>query len=151
MYSIVWFDPNFEEGRLRMIHGQADTDAATEHADQIVEASLTFEVVLTSELPLTDRTFRNAWTHDVTPSTEKIGIDLPKAAGIAHVLRRRKRDEEFAPHDNVIAKQIPGADTVAAEAARAAIRTKYDVVQVEIDAASDAAILKSVLVAAGVV
>jgi hypothetical protein len=33
-------------------------------------------------------------------------------------------------------KQIPGADAVAAEAARAAIRTKYEQAQTAIDAAT---------------
>ena len=53
-----------------------------------------------------------------------ITINLGKAKQIGHDKRRAARAEEFKPHDEVIMKQIPGADAVAAEAARAAIRTK---------------------------
>jgi len=64
-----------------------------------------------------------------------IVTNLTKAKTIAHDMRRAKRAEEFEPHDEVISKQIPGADATAAETARAAIRTKYETVQTDIDAA----------------
>ena len=64
-----------------------------------------------------------------------IVTNLTKAKTIAHEMRRAKREEEFKPHDEVISKQIPGADATAAETARAAIRTKYETVQTDIDAA----------------
>jgi hypothetical protein len=64
-----------------------------------------------------------------------IVTNLTKAKTIAHEMRRAKRAEEFEPHDEVISKQIPGADADAAETARAAIRTKYETVQTDIDAA----------------
>jgi hypothetical protein len=64
-----------------------------------------------------------------------IVTNLTKAKTIAHEMRRAKREEEFKPHDEVIMKQIPGADADAAETARAAIRTKYETVQTDIDAA----------------
>ena len=64
-----------------------------------------------------------------------ITVNLTKAKTIAHDVRRAKRAEEFKPHDEVISKQIPGADATAAETARAAIRTKYETVQTDIDAA----------------
>jgi hypothetical protein len=64
-----------------------------------------------------------------------IVTNLTKAKTIAHEMRRAKREEEFKPHDDIIAKQIPGADADAAETARAAIRTKYETVQTDIDAA----------------
>lgn len=64
-----------------------------------------------------------------------IVTNLTKAKTIAHEMRRAKRAEEFKPHDEVISKQIPGADATAAETARAAIRTKYETVQTDIDAA----------------
>jgi hypothetical protein len=66
-----------------------------------------------------------------------IVTNLTKAKTIAHDMRRAKRAEEFEPHDEVISKQIPGADATAAETARAAIRTKYETVQTDIDAAAD--------------
>ena len=74
-----------------------------------------------------------------------ISINLDKAKGIAHDVRRAKRSEEFAPHDEVIMKQIPGADADTAEAARAAIRTKYATVQTNIDAAADVNALKAIV------
>ena len=64
-----------------------------------------------------------------------IVTNLTKAKTIAHDMRRAKRAEEFEPHDEVISKQIPGADATAAETARPAIRTKYETVQTDIDAA----------------
>ena len=64
-----------------------------------------------------------------------IVTNLTKAKTIAHDMRRAKRAEEFEPHDEVISKQIPDADATAAETARAAIRTKYETVQTDIDAA----------------
>ena len=64
-----------------------------------------------------------------------IRIDITKAKAIAHDMRRQMRAVEFAPHDEVIAKRLPGAVEAEAEAARAVIRTKYAVVQTEIDAA----------------
>lgn len=64
-----------------------------------------------------------------------ITVNLEKAKQIAHNYRRQVRELEFKPHDELIAKQIPGADIQAAEAARQAIRTKYAGVQTQIDAA----------------
>ncbi len=64
-----------------------------------------------------------------------IQINLNKARDITHTIRREARAEEFKPHDEVIAKQIPGADAVAAEAARQAIRDKYTAIQADIDSA----------------
>jgi hypothetical protein len=74
-----------------------------------------------------------------------ITVNLTKAKTIAHDVRRAKRAEEFAPLDEVIMKQIPGADTTAAEVSRAAVRTKYATVQTNIDAAADVAALKTVV------
>ena len=74
-----------------------------------------------------------------------IVTNLTKAKTIAHEMRRANREEEFEPHDEVISKQIPGADATAAETARAAIRTKYETVQTNIDAAADVDALITVL------
>jgi hypothetical protein len=74
-----------------------------------------------------------------------ITVNLTKAKTIAHDVRRAKRAEEFAPFDEVIMKQIPGADATAAEVSRANIRTKYATVQTNIDAAADVAALKTVV------
>ena len=74
-----------------------------------------------------------------------ITVNLTKAKTIAHDVRRAKRAEEFAPFDEIIMKQIPGADATAAEVSRAAVRTKYATVQTNIDAAADVAALKTVV------
>ena len=74
-----------------------------------------------------------------------ITINIDKAKTIAHNLRRAARAEEFKPHDEIIMKQIPGADSTAAEAARVAIRTKYTEMQAAIDSASTVDELKSAM------
>lgn len=74
-----------------------------------------------------------------------ITVNMPKAKDIAHVKRRAARSAEFEPYDAIIAKQIPGADHAAAEAARQSIRDKYAVVQTEIDAAQDVATLTGIV------
>ena len=74
-----------------------------------------------------------------------IAVNIPKAKEIAHELRRAARAAEFAPHDEVIARRIPGADDAAAEAARADIRAKYAAVQAAVDAAADAPALVQIV------
>ena len=74
-----------------------------------------------------------------------ITINIDKAKTIAHDKRREARTNEFKPHDEIIMKQIPGADSTAAEAARAAIRTKYTEMQTAIDAASTVDAIKSAM------
>lgn len=74
-----------------------------------------------------------------------ITINIDKAKAIAHDRRRTMRAAEFAPLDEIIAKQIPGMDAVAAEEARAVIRGKYAVMQDAIDAAQTPEEIKSVL------
>jgi hypothetical protein len=71
--------------------------------------------------------------------------NLEKAKEIAHEKRRAARAKEFAPHDEVIMKQIPGNSHNAAEAARQAIREKYAVLQDEMDAAEDTQELRELL------
>ena len=71
-----------------------------------------------------------------------ITVNLNKAKGIAHDVRRAKRTEEFTPLD--IKATIP-AEAAAAEEARAAIRTKYATLQTNIDAAADVDALKSIV------
>ena len=70
---------------------------------------------------------------------------MDKAKAIGHEMRRAKREEEFAPFDTVIMKQIPGKDLQAAEAARQAIRDKYAVIQSNIDAAETHEEIKAAL------
>lgn len=89
-----------------------------------------------------DRTFRNAWAAD----GEAVVHNIDKCKALAHERRRAAREAEFAPHDAVIAKRIPGVDLDAAESERAKIRTKYDAVQSAIDAASSVVEIKAALV-----
>jgi len=74
-----------------------------------------------------------------------IVTNMTKAKDIAHEMRRAKRAEEFAPHDEVIMKQIPGADADAAEAARVAIRAKYETVQTDINDAINEVELRNIV------
>jgi len=62
-----------------------------------------------------------------------ITINIDKAKAVAHDKRREARTLEFAPLD--IKATIP-SEATAAEAARAAIRTKYADMQTAIDAAT---------------
>ena len=74
-----------------------------------------------------------------------IRINTEKAKAIAHDMRHQLRAVEFAPHDEVIAKRLPGTVEAEAEAARAAIRAKYADMQTEIDAAATPDEIKTAL------
>ncbi len=74
-----------------------------------------------------------------------ISINITKAKAIAHDMRRAARAEEFAPHDEVIAKRIPGVAEAEAEAARASIRVKYAAIQDQIEAAATPEEIKAAL------
>lgn len=73
-----------------------------------------------------------------------IAVNMNKARNIAHELRRAARTAEFAPYDDMIAKQIPGT-TAQAEAERVVIRDKYAQMQTQLDAAQSPEELKSIL------
>ena len=74
-----------------------------------------------------------------------ITVNMDKAKAVGHDIRRAKREDEFAPLDAIIAKQIPGKDAQAAEAERQVIREKYAAIQTEIDAASTPDQIKAAL------
>ena len=74
-----------------------------------------------------------------------IVINIDKAKAIGHDIRREKRNEEFKPFDDIIAKQIPGKDAAEAETARQAIRDKYAAIQEQIDAAETPEEIKTAL------
>jgi len=74
-----------------------------------------------------------------------IRINTDKAKAIAHDMRRTARAAEFAPHDEAIAKRLPGTAEAEAEAARAAIRAKYAVIQEAISAATTTDEIKAAL------
>lgn len=96
-----------------------------------VPAGVPYEIVSADDIP-SDRFFRNAWIADGAA----VAVDLGKAKDIGHDIRRQQRAEEFQPFDEIIAKQIPGADAAEAEANRQAIRDKYTQVQAEIEVAA---------------
>jgi len=74
-----------------------------------------------------------------------ITVNMQKAKTIAHDMRRKAREQEFAPYDKIISAQIPGQSAVDAEAARAAIRSKYVEMQQQIDTAASVDEIKSAL------
>jgi hypothetical protein len=102
-----------------------------EVAKKDVPAGVSYEIVTTDAIP-SDRTFRGAWVMGDCC----VEHDIDKCKELAHDKRRAKRAEEFAPHDEVIAKQIPNVDAAEAEAKRQEIRDRYAAVQDAIDAAS---------------
>jgi hypothetical protein len=71
-----------------------------------------------------------------------IKVNIAKAQVIAHDMRRAARSAEFAPLD--VKATIP-SEAVAAEEARAVIRTKYEDMQVSIAAATDVETLKTIV------
>jgi hypothetical protein len=105
-----------------------------------VPEGVPYEIVSADDIP-TDRFFRNAWVMGDCC----IDHNLDRCRAIGHDIRRAKRAEEFAPHDEVIAKQIPGKDAAAAEAARQVVRDKYAEVQDAIDTAADPSEIKAAL------
>ena len=105
-----------------------------------VPPGVPYEIVSAADIP-SDRFFRDAWIADGAA----VAVDLGKAKDICHDKRRAARTEAFAPFDEIIAKQIPGADTLAAEAARVAIRDKYALIQDAINVSETPNEIKSVL------
>lgn len=111
-----------------------------EVAAKDVPQGVAYEIVDASVIP-SDRFFRAAW---------KLGNgcvehDLDQCKTIGHEKRRAMRAEEFKPHDEVIALQIPGKNAAAAETERQKIRTKYEAMQNQIDAATTPEEIKSAL------
>jgi len=105
-----------------------------------VPEGVPYEIVDADDIPA-DRYFRGAWV----ANGAAIEIDLDAAKSIGHDRRRQQRAEEFKPYDDVIAKQIPGADAIAAEEARQEIRDKYALIQDVIEGASTPDEIKTAL------
>jgi hypothetical protein len=133
MNRIIYQTP--EGGVAFIIPAESD-----ELALKDVPEGIPYEIVTTDDIP-SDRFFRNAWK----ANGAAIEVDLEKARAIGHDIRRTKRAEEFAPHDEVIAKQIPGKDAAQAETKRQEIRDKYSEVQDAIDAAESPEEIKAAL------
>ena len=105
-----------------------------------VPEGVPYEIVDVADIP-SDRTFREAWVMGDCC----IDVDLGQCRVIGHQLRRAQRNAEFAPFDDIIAKQIPGLDAAEAEASRQAIREKYALIQDAIDIAEDPDTIKLAL------
>jgi len=110
-----------------------------EVAAKDVPAGVPYKIVEDDELPQ-DHTFFNAWEYK-----DAAVVNMDKAKAIGHDLRRQQRAEEFKPYDEVIMKQIPGADATAAEEARQQIRDKYALIQDVIQGASTPDEIKTAL------
>lgn len=111
-----------------------------EVAAKDVPAGADYAIVEDDAVPA-DRTFRAAWVlHNGT-----VEHDLHKCKEIAHNMRRAMRAAELAPHDEIIAKQIPGMDPSTAEVSRQQIRRKYETMQVAIDSAATPKDIKAAL------
>ena len=91
-----------------------------------------------------DRLFRNAWMLDDTKTN--IVVSINKAKVIAHTQRKAERDRLFAPHDQVISKQIPGVAMQDAEEAREKIRVWNTITKEQIDKAETVNELREILV-----
>jgi len=105
-----------------------------------VPEGVPYEIVDEADIP-SDRYFRNAWVMGDCC----VEHDLDKCKEIGHDRRRQQRADEFKPYDEVIMKQIPGADAVAAEEARQQIRDKYALIQDVIEGASTPDEIKTAL------
>lgn len=87
-----------------------------------------------------DRLFRAAWK-----VSGKLCLECPvKSKEVAHEIRRARRAEKFAPHDQIIARQLPGL-TKSAEAERERIRKDDADFQKKLDAARSSKELRALL------
>ena len=127
------------EGGVSVIHPTREL-SIEEVAAKDVPEGVAYEIVEDDAIP-SDRYFRNAWV----ANGATVEVDLDQAKSIGHDIRRQQRAEEFKPYDEVIMKQIPGADATAAEEARQEIRDKYAQVQEQIDAAATPDDIKAAL------
>lgn len=133
-------------------------DEIMSHADRIVPSGHKYTITTMDQLP-GNEAFRAAWDiddgdldHVSGQQNEakkhykaKIKIDLDRAKQITHDKRRVCREQEFAPHDEIIMKQIPGVDHEQAEQARGKIRQKYKKLQNQIDSCKNVAQLQKIV------
>lgn len=117
----------------------AGTKTAEEIVSKVVPEGVEYKIVDDSTIPPYFYFF-NALTF-----SDPVTVDLDKAKEIVHVQRRSARDAEFAPYDDIIAKQIPGADADAAEAERVKIRAKYEEMQNTINSSTSVSDLYTLL------
>lgn len=123
-------------GGLSIIHPTGETDI--QHIiDNDIPSGVQYEIVDSADIP-SDRTLRDAWVHDTSPSPVKVSVDLVKAKAKAHDQRRAHRYVLFKPLDRMATVPSMAAK---AEADRQAIRDADALKQSAIDAATDEASL----------
>ena len=136
MNKILYPNP---EGGICVLHPTGELPIE-DVCQKDVPAGVPYLIVSEDDIP-SDRTFRNAWVMGDCC----IDHDLDKCKALGHDIRRQQRAEEFKPFDDIIAKQIPGADAAAAETARSDIRLKYALIQEAIDLAKTPDEIKAAL------
>ena len=142
-----------ENGGVAIVHPTGEVAIERLVVSGIIPGGAPWEIVDSDNILPTDRIFRDAWKVTGIGSTEQTVIleDTTSMKEIAHEMRRKVRQEEFEPYDNIIMKQIPGEDAVSAEAARAEIRTRYVGIQSSIDEAADPLAIRSALTDRGII
>ena len=118
-----------EDGGVSIVVPATNSGLTIEEiAAKDVPNGVPFDIVEDTEI-MSDCMFRNAWRKQGRVISE----DLASARLIAHEKRRLARDAGMRPLD--IQATIP-SQARAAEAARAALRTKYERLQTNIDGAA---------------
>jgi hypothetical protein len=118
-------------------------------AEKDVPDGRPYKIVYSADIP-SDRTFRGAWKVEessldggvCSKGTQLINADLEAAKEISNEMRRDARALEFAPLD--IEATIP-SKAESAEAKRQAIREKYDLIQTQIEKATEISELKTIV------
>lgn len=111
----------------------------TEAVKNAVPEGVQFRVMNKKDLP--EYLFRDAWIR----VNKEVHINVERAKEKVHRLRRIAREEEFAPHDEIVMKQIPGKDAKKAEQERVKIRAKHAKIQDRIDACTSPDELKTII------
>ena len=147
MTRLTFLSPSSANAMKRIIYQSESGGVAVIIPTKSVELALkdvptgvAYEIVDEADIP-SDRYFRDAWVMGDCC----IEHDLGQCRVIGHQMRRAQRNAEFAPFDEIIAKQIPGVNAVAAEEARQEIRFKYELIQETIDLATTPEEIKSAL------
>lgn len=133
---IIYHDPN-ENNILKIVaptENYLDDHTMDDLVKAVVPVGVEYKILPFSELP-SSRVFRNVWKLDSRES--KVEPDITEAKQLAHEFRRKKREQEFAPLDAVISKQIPGSNLVKLEQDRQNVRNKYADIQTVIDSTDD--------------
>ena len=97
-------------------------------------------VISRDKLP-SDKLFRDAW--DDSNPEDFVSVNLDKAKLVTHSYRRKSREREFKPFDEIVQRGLPGG--TAAELERVKIRKKYARIQSDIDSSLSEADLRTII------